>query len=233
MVPMMVAALLATPRHESEAELTSLVTEFVRALTGEPTIMQTRRLADEVALRGGPPVDALDFKDDYVARLAAHTTARRQALLSGVVGADDLLVPGAREFLDLLRARRVTCFLASGTDEPMVREECALLGLAPYFAGMFGARPDETRPIKQLLVEQVVRDYQLSPGEWAAFGDGVAEIKYARQAGGLAVGVATDEDTRRGVNAWKRERLIGAGAQLIIPDFRQSAALAACLFSET
>ena len=42
---------------------------------------------------------------------------------------------------------------------------------------------------------------------------------------GLAVGVATNEETRQGINAWKRDRLISAGANLIIPDFRQGEAI--------
>ena len=36
----------------------------------------------------------------------------------------------------------------------------------------------------------------------------------------LAIGVASNEDTREGVNEWKRRRLIEAGADLIVPDYR-------------
>ena len=38
--------------------------------------------------------------------------------------------------------------------------------------------------------------------------------------GGLAIGAATNEETRQGINDWKRSRLIAAGANAIIPDFR-------------
>jgi len=37
---------------------------------------------------------------------------------------------------------------------------------------------------------------------------------------------------RGGLSVSKRERLIGAGAHLIVPDFRDHAALAAYLFAE-
>ena len=48
MIPMMVELLLETPAHESEAELTCVVTEFVTRLTGYQTIYQMIQLAEEV-----------------------------------------------------------------------------------------------------------------------------------------------------------------------------------------
>jgi phosphoglycolate phosphatase len=65
-----------------------------------------------------------------------------------------------------------------------------------------------------------------------AFGDGFVEIEDAKSAGGIAVGVASNEATRQGIDTWKRERLIQAGADLIIPDFREQEALIAHLFAE-
>jgi hypothetical protein len=38
--------------------------------------------------------------------------------------------------------------------------------------------------------------------------------------GGLAIGVASEENARCGVNLWKRNRLIKAGADIIIGDYR-------------
>ena len=34
--------------------------------------------------------------------------------------------------------------------------------------------------------------------------------------GGLAIGAATNEETRQGINDWKRSRLIAAGANVIV-----------------
>jgi phosphoglycolate phosphatase len=39
------------------------------------------------------------------------------------------------------------------------------------------------------------------------------------------VAVASDEVNRRGVNVWKRNRLIQAGADLVIPEYRRHASL--------
>ncbi|MDZ4783566.1 MAG: HAD family hydrolase, partial [Planctomycetia bacterium] len=46
------------------------------------------------------------------------------------------------------------------------------------------------------------------------------EIEEIRRVGGLAVGVASEEESREGVNEWKRQRLIRAGADVIIGDYR-------------
>lgn len=62
-------------------------------------------------------------------------------------------------------------------------------------------------------------------GTLAAFGDGPVEIRESRKHGGLAVGIASDEVRRFGINTSKRRRLIRAGADLVIPDFSQQNAL--------
>jgi len=47
------------------------------------------------------------------------------------------------------------------------------------------------------------------------------EIEEVKRAGGTAIAVASDEVTRAGVNAWKRNRLVQAGADIVIPEYRQ------------
>ncbi len=231
MIPMMVGALRAAPQAEGDDAITALVTEFVRALTGQQTIVQFNRLADEIARRGGR-LDPEAFKAEYVERLAVQVDGRLAALQAGAITTAELCVPGALEFVEALRARGVICYLASGTDEPFVKAEAALLGLASHMARIWGALPGQGQPIKQAAVEHIVREHNLSPGEWISCGDGPAEIEYARAAGGVAIGVASDEAVRGPVNAWKRDRLIAAGAQLIVPDFSAHAALTRYLFAE-
>ena len=53
-----------------------------------------------------------------------------------------------------------------------------------------------------------------------------------RKAGGVAVAVASDEEKRQGVNAWKRDRLVRAGADVVVPEYRQSEKLLRYLFAE-
>ena len=65
-----------------------------------------------------------------------------------------------------------------------------------------------------------------------AFGDGYVEIEDTKNAGGIAVGVATNEADRQGIDEWKRERLISSGADIIMPDFRQYQTLLDYLMAE-
>ena len=114
--------------------------------------------------------------------------------------------------LEALRARDVRCYLASGTDEPYVLDEAAALQLTPYFAGIYGARDDYKSFSKKILIERIIAENHLSGPEFVAFGDGFVEIEDSKHVGGIAVGVASDEANRSGVDAWKRNRLIEAGA---------------------
>jgi hypothetical protein len=51
----------------------------------------------------------------------------------------------------------------------------------------------------------------------------------------VAVAVASDEAHNGSgqFDEWKRERLLGVGADVVIPDFREGEALLACLLGET
>jgi hypothetical protein len=62
-----------------------------------------------------------------------------------------------------------------------------------------------------------------------AFGDGYDEIEDTTAVGGVAVGVASNEAARSGIDEWKRRRLIAAGADIIVPDFREGSHLLAYL----
>jgi phosphoglycolate phosphatase len=55
--------------------------------------------------------------------------------------------------------------------------------------------------------------------EIVGFGDGYVEIEEVKLAGGVTVGVATKEPACAEVDDWKRQRLIGAGADFIVPNY--------------
>ncbi len=134
--------------------------------------------------------------------------------------------------MEALRRRGVALYLASGTDLKYVRREAELLGVAPYFGEhIYGALDDYHNFSKQMIVERILRDHGLHGEELLGFGDGFVEIEEIKKYGGCAVAVASDEVNRRGVNAWKRDRLVRAGADLVIPDYRRGARLLAYLFA--
>ena len=133
MVPMMVDILLPLARPgETPALIGALVRDFVAELTGKQTIYQMMRLADEVRLRGGHPLDSQDYKDEYLARLMTRISSRREGLASGIVDPESQTVPGSLDLLRLLRDRGVTIWIASGTDETAVIEEAGLLGIDAF-----------------------------------------------------------------------------------------------------
>ncbi len=231
MVPMMVEILAGLGTGETERELTELVEGYVGQLTGRQTIYQMIEFADQIAKRGGVPQDPVEYKQTYLDLLMDKIRHRREALRSGRVDPDELMVPGARRLLDSLSDRGLKLYLASGTDQRYMREEAALLRVDSYFAGgMFGALDDYKSFSKKIVVERIVRDSGVSGPELLGFGDGFVEIEVVKAVGGRAVGVATDEPDCVDVDPVKRDRLAGVGADWIVPNFNAHNELTAALF---
>jgi phosphoglycolate phosphatase-like HAD superfamily hydrolase len=146
-----------------------------------------------------------------------------------------MLVPGSLDVLEGLRRRGARLYLASGTDEAYVVEEARLLGLDDYFGPrIYGARDDYKTFSKAKVIGRILTEHQVDGSSLLGFGDGYVEIQNVKAAGGFAVAVASDEAGRSGKpDAWKRDRLIGVGADLVIPDFRDHRPLLAYLWNES
>jgi phosphoglycolate phosphatase len=226
MIPMMVSELRQTGTAETEAGLTAAVEEFVMRLNGRQTIYQMMQLAEEVKKRGGKPLHPVEYKNRYHDLLMERVQGRLSALQDGSCYPEDWTVPGSHALLKALRERGLTLYLASGTDLKFVRQEAELLGLVDFFGEhIYGALDDYKSFSKQMIIEKILLENGLKGEELLGFGDGFVEIEEVRRVGGVAVAVASDEVNRRGVNAWKRDRLIQAGADLVIPEYRRHASL--------
>jgi phosphoglycolate phosphatase-like HAD superfamily hydrolase len=220
MLPMMVEILLELKTGESEAALHALVEDFVGRLTGKQTMYQMIELARQVELRGGKPLDPLQYKRLYLERLHQKIAHRLEELRRQQVPPEKYLVPGARALLEALCERGLRMFLASGTDQPYMRQEARLLDVARYFDGrVYGALDDYQSFSKQILIQRLIASAECRGEEFLGFGDGYVEIENIKEVGGVAVGVATAEPECRAVDEWKRQRLIGVGADFIIPHF--------------
>ncbi len=227
MVPMFVEMLPPQP-GESEADRAKLAFEDIMRLNGKQTIYQMMQLADRVRQRGGKPRKPLWYKHEYLRRLHQRIHDRIEGLKAGRIRPDDLLLFGARPFLEQLVARGLTLYLASGTDEPFMQAEAELLDVARYFPGrIYGALDDYKNFSKQMVIDRILRDGAIPPAQLLAFGDGYVEIENTKGAGGLAVAVASDEAHNGSgqMDAWKRQRLLGVGADVVIPDFRDASVL--------
>jgi phosphoglycolate phosphatase len=227
MVPMFTEVLPPLP-GETEADRRRLAFEDIMRLNGKQTIYQMMQLSERIRERGGEPRDPLWYKHEYLRRLDLRIGSRLDGLRTGAIPPDELLVHGARAMLESLHRRGLPLYLASGTDEVFVKQEADLLGLLPYFGPrIYGAQDDYKTFSKKLVIERILRENEIHGEALLSFGDGYVEIENTKEVGGLAVAVASDEAHNGSgrMDAWKRERLSGVGADVVIADFRDADAL--------
>jgi phosphoglycolate phosphatase len=224
MVPMF-AELLPTRPGEGEEETRRMLLEDIMRLNGKQTIYQMIQFADRVRERGGTARDPLWYKAEYLRRLDDRIRDRIDGLRSGRMAPEEWLVYGARQVLEELQRRGLQLYLASGTDERYVREEAALLKIDQFFgAHIYGAKDDYRSFSKKMVIDRILNENGIAGTGLLAFGDGYVEIENTKEAGGLAVAVASDEANNGAgrMDQWKRTRLLGVGADVVIPDFRDA-----------
>ena len=227
MVPMFVELLPPLP-GESAEERRRLCFDDIMRLNGKQTIYQMMQLAGRIRERGGQPLEPLAYKHEYLRRLDERIRARAEGIRNGALRREDFLVHAARPLLENLQRRGLALYLASGTDEVFVKQEAALLDVARYFGPrIYGAQDDYKTFSKKIVIDRLLRENQISGDRLLAFGDGYVEIENTKEAGGLAVAVASDEAHNGSgrLDEWKRQRLLGVGADVVIPDYRDADAL--------
>lgn len=232
MVPLFAEWLPPLP-GESEEDRNRLAFDDIMRLNGKQTIYQMIQLADRIKERGGQPREPLWYKHEYLRRLELKVGSRTEGLRNGTIHPDSLLVHGSRPLLEALTARGLSLYLASGTDEQFVKNEADLLDITRYFKGhIYGALDDYKKFSKKMVIERILRENQVPGAALLSFGDGYVEIENTKQVGGLAVAVASDEANNGSgrMDEWKRQRLLGVGADVCIPDFGDLDPLLALLF---
>jgi len=234
MVPMFVEMLPPLP-GESEESRRQLCYDDIMRLNGKQTIYQMIQLGERIKERGGTPREPLWYKHEYLRRLDERIRHRLEGLRSGAVAPDELLVHGSRPLLELLQRRGLPMYLASGTDEIFVKQEAELLDVTRYFGErIYGALDNYKQFSKAMVIQRILRENRIDGAQLLSFGDGYVEIQNTKEAGGLAVAVASDEANNGSgrFDEWKHQRLMGVGADLVIPDFRDAKALLKCVFAE-
>jgi phosphoglycolate phosphatase len=230
MVPMMVEILADLKTGESEEQLRALVEGFVWRLTGKETIYQMIAFAEAVEARGGKALDPLAYKKMYLDLLWQKIEKRVEALRKGQTDPEQFMVPGSRALLERLRDKGLKMYLASGTDEIYMKEEARLLGVTQYFdGGVYGAQDDYSFS-KAILIQRILSTAEFEGHQFLGFGDGYVEIEEVKNVGGVAVGVASEEPACTRVDEWKRQRLIGVGADYIVPNYLCGEELFSSLF---
>jgi len=215
--------MLPSREDDTEESVRKMLLDDIMKLNGKQTIYQMIQLAERIKERGGTPKDPLWYKHEYLRRLDLRIQNRKEAILSGEIKQDDYVVHGARHLLEVLTGKGLPVYLASGTDEPFVKEEARILGLDHFFKGhIYGALDDYKSFSKKMVIERIMRENNIPGESLMSFGDGYVEIENTKEVGGLAVAVATDEANNGSgnIDEWKRNRLAGVGADVIIPDYR-------------
>lgn len=220
---------------ESLAQRRELVFEDIMRLTGKQTIYQMMQLAERIRERSGIPLDPLEYKREYLRRLDLCIADRIARLTEGQRAPDELLVLGSRRLLDVLISRGMTLYLASGTDDHYVKAEAALLNLNDYFGPrIYGALDNFKSFSKKMVIERILQENKIPGESLLAIGDGYVEIENTKEVGGLAIAVASDEANNGSgqFDLWKRNRLVGVGADIVVPDYRDAELLIAAVLGE-
>lgn len=206
-------------------QLRQMIVDDIMRLNGKQTIYQMIQLADRIKERGGNPQEPLWYKHEYLRRLDQRIQFRLDGLANKSIPTEELLVYGARNLLELLSQRGLKLHLASGTDEQFVKREADLLDVSKYFQGrIYGAVDNYQSFSKKMVIDRIIAENKIDGKNLLAFGDGYVEIQNTKEVGGIAVAVASDEAHNGSgrVDEWKRNRLVGVGADVVIPDYRQA-----------
>jgi beta-phosphoglucomutase-like phosphatase (HAD superfamily) len=213
---------------ESEEVLYEILLRELLALNGKPSIHQMERCAELARERGGDSPSPEELLKEYHRRLDAAIDERTQVIRSDPNRRDDFVVHGARQLLDALQARRLRLFILSGTEQSRVRQEADLLDLTRYFGEhIYGSTPGPESFSKRNVMSRLMLDDGAEGSDWVAFGDGPVEIRLAKEVGALAVGVASDENQNGSgqPDKLKLAQLREAGADVLVPDYRDASAL--------
>lgn len=213
--------------NEYDTALENKVDAYIDSSTGIQTVYQMQWLKDEVekAGYGQEDHDVWWYKNQYNARLMEEVSQRIYHLEMGIDSPEQYLIAGAVEFLQHLRDTGIAVYLASGTDHKDVLREAAVLGVADLFSVIKGAPERQIACSKEAVLNMLLRDSGLPRENILIVGDGKVEIDLGARNGAYTLGVATDEKRLHGLNPIKRNRLQAAGADAIIGDFENTAAL--------
>jgi len=195
---------------------------YVDESTGIQTIGQMKWLVNAIKIYGfnqNASDDPWFYKAEYNRRLMKRVAVERDKLTRGEIPRETYLIDGSENFLKALKKRGIKLFAASGTDEEDVVKEATALELAHYFDEIAGSKPHSEQCSKDEVIKRLLKENS----EMIVIGDGKVEIRLGRENGALTLGVASNEQARRGINPVKQNRLTDAGAHAIVGDFGKSA----------
>lgn len=134
-----------------------------------PTLAQVRD-----AVGGGLERAMLRFvsPEQLTAALAIYRPYFERTMLDDVV-----LLPGAREALELLAARGIACAVLTNKVGPASRRICQHLGITPWLKGIFGAQDTPWLKPDIRLVKHVLAEMKLPADGLLMIGDSPFDVQ--------------------------------------------------------
>ncbi|MEQ1851882.1 MAG: HAD family hydrolase [Chthoniobacteraceae bacterium] len=206
----------------------SVMNSIVFGMNGRPTVVQMQRFAELMNERAGIAIDPEMLRREFQDRLDAEITARLDSIRTQRAAPDDFVIFGGRRLLDHLQRLGLNLVVLSSTIEHRVREEAEALGIAAYFGRhIHGSGANPAGFSKMTVLQQLLREEQITGANLLSFGDGPVEISCTKELGGLAVAVCSDEEHNGSgkMDDFKRQQLLAAGADAALPDYRDAIAL--------
>jgi bifunctional ADP-heptose synthase (sugar kinase/adenylyltransferase)/beta-phosphoglucomutase-like phosphatase (HAD superfamily) len=216
------------PKEKLEL-ISNKVKTLIEKTAGVQTIIQMVEMRKLIEEFGYVPRNQIEsayvYKESYANEIRKIAEKKVQRFMAEQLTLEDLTIKGAIPFLKRLNEQGTMIYLASGTDQVDVQRELKALGYDKLFnGGIFGSINDTENDPKKLVMQIICEkiselNQRLSWGDCIIFGDGPVEIREGHKHGFMTVGLISDEKQRFGMNINKRERLILAGADFLIPDY--------------
>lgn len=218
---------------ETAEDLRDYLFSTMYHFNGRPTAVYMEAMRGEIEKRGGT-ADPDEMLEEFLVSLDEIAHARIGKLRAGERVSADYIVFGGSAFIELIMAHGLKAIILSGNPHMQVNEEAELLDLARFCNGHIYGHVDPNNFAKQTVMEKLMAEENFTGENLIAIGDGAAEIKAAKNLGGLAVAICSDEAENGSgkIDDHKRTTLLEAGADAVIADYREPKALLKILLGE-
>ena len=229
MVPMFAEVLPRRARRD-RGRPPQMAFEDIMRLNGKQTIYQMIQLADRIRERGGEPREPLWYKHEYLRRLDERIGDRtRRAAPAARSTPDELLVHGATAAAGAPAASAAcrSTWPAAPTRSPSSRRPSCSASARTSAAASTAPWTITSRSPRRWSSSGSSARTGSTASSCSRSATATSRSRTPRRSAGLAVAVASDEANNGSgrMDEWKRERLSGVGADVVIPDFRDAAPL--------
>ncbi|EDM29023.1 hypothetical protein LNTAR_14442 [Lentisphaera araneosa HTCC2155] len=135
---------------------------------------------------------------------------------------DQLMLCGARKFLENLIELGYELHLLSGTSHEKLLFECETLELSQYFVHIQGYEKHLELPYKRESIRKTIKDYAYNNENTLIIGDGLTELEAGRELACPCIGVAISEEDGKGCDQEKLSKLKTKGFEEVITDFDEA-----------